>query len=52
MDLSFLACYMLEDVRSITGKNMHNIASHYDIDISDIKSDTKYMFTQKTDGVR
>ena len=37
--MSFLARSMSQDARSITGKNWRIIAMHYNIDISDIKSD-------------
>ena len=44
--MSFLARCMSQDARSITGKNLRIIASHYNIDISDIKSDKKHVFLQ------
>ena len=43
---SFLARYMSQDARSITGKNLRIIASHYNIYISDIKSDNKHVCLQ------
>ena len=39
--MSFLARCMSQDARSITGKHLRIIAGHYNIDISDIKSDKK-----------
>ena len=44
--MSFLARYMSQDARSITGKNLRIIAMHYNIDISDIKSDKKHVCLQ------
>ena len=41
--MSFLAHCMSQDARSITGKNLHINASHYNIDITDIKSDKKHV---------
>ena len=37
---------MSQDARSITGKNWRIIASHYNIDISDIKCDKKHVCLQ------
>ena len=47
--MSFLARYMSQDARSITGTNWRIIARHYNIDISDIKCDKQKMYVYTTD---
>ena len=41
--MPFLARSMSPDARSITGKNLRIIASHYNIDSSDINSDKQHV---------